>query len=76
MMGMILNDWDDDGCGCLGCRAGGVFLAPLLLAPSPPAPLPLLSGVLGERGVVHSWRRCRLGIREGSLVEGRLACKR
>ena len=51
MMGMILNDWNDDGCSCLGCRAGGVLLAPLLPAPSPPAPLPLLSGVLGERGV-------------------------
>ena len=55
MIAMILNDWDD---GCVldvwvvvGCGS----LAPLLPSPSPPAPLPLLLGVLGERGVC-SWQ--------------------
>ena len=56
MMGVILNDWNDDGCGCLEFCAGGVLLPPPVPAPSPPAPLPLLSGALGERGVECSRR--------------------
>ena len=55
MIAMILNDYDN---GCMldvGIALGCGSLAPLLPSPSPPAPLPLLLGVLGERGVC-SWR--------------------
>ena len=63
MMGVILNDWNDDGCGCLWCRAGGVLLAPLLPSPSPRP----LSRPAGEGGLflVNGDFGCCLGALEG-----------